>query len=37
MVDKVVPRKDLPKTLGNLLRVLLKRPAASNLPAKVEA
>ena len=29
MVDKVVHRKDLPKTLGNLLRVLLKRPAGS--------
>jgi len=25
----VVHRKDLPKTLGNLLRVLLKRPAGS--------
>ena len=35
MVDKVVHRKDLPKTLGNLLRVLLKRPA--NSVAKREA
>lgn len=37
MVDKVVARKDLPKTLGNLLRVLLKRPAAAQVPATVEA
>jgi acetyl-CoA carboxylase carboxyl transferase subunit beta len=27
MVDKVVHRKDLPKTLGNILRVLMKRPS----------
>jgi acetyl-CoA carboxylase carboxyl transferase subunit beta len=35
MVDKVVHRQDLPKTLGNLMRVLLKRPA--NAVAKREA
>ena len=29
MVDKVVHRKDLPKTLGNLLRVLMKRTSGS--------
>ncbi|WP_019960676.1 acetyl-CoA carboxylase, carboxyltransferase subunit beta [Woodsholea maritima] len=29
MVDKVVHRKDLPKTLGNILRVMLKRPKAN--------
>jgi acetyl-CoA carboxylase carboxyl transferase subunit beta len=29
MVDKVVHRKDLPKTLGNILRVLMKRSSSS--------
>ncbi len=29
MVDKVVHRKDLPKTLGNILRVLMKRQSGS--------
>ncbi|MFN3835033.1 MAG: acetyl-CoA carboxylase, carboxyltransferase subunit beta [Glycocaulis sp.] len=34
MVDRVVHRRDLPKVLGNVLRTLLKRPAASaNIPA----
>ncbi|XBQ17307.1 MAG: acetyl-CoA carboxylase, carboxyltransferase subunit beta [Oceanicaulis sp.] len=39
MVDKVVHRKDLPKTLGNILRVLMKRPAVtqSGVPATAEA
>ena len=36
MVDKVVHRKDLPEVLGNLLRIMLKRPA-STLPAMREA
>ncbi|HCY56480.1 MAG TPA: acetyl-CoA carboxylase carboxyl transferase subunit beta, partial [Oceanicaulis sp.] len=34
MVDRVVHRRDLPKVLGNVLRTLMKRPAASaNVPA----
>ncbi|MGP1273843.1 MAG: acetyl-CoA carboxylase, carboxyltransferase subunit beta [Caulobacterales bacterium] len=34
MVDRVVHRRDLPRVLGNVLRTLMKRPAASsNLPA----
>lgn len=34
MVDRVVHRRDLPKVLGNILRTLLKRPAATaNVPA----
>ncbi|MCP2671057.1 acetyl-CoA carboxylase, carboxyltransferase subunit beta [Maricaulaceae bacterium EIL42A08] len=37
MVDKVVHRKDLPETLGNLMRVMMKRPApGTNAPAKAE-
>ncbi|MEQ8403724.1 MAG: acetyl-CoA carboxylase, carboxyltransferase subunit beta [Oceanicaulis sp.] len=39
MVDKVVHRKDLPETLGNILRVLMKRQSRSSgaVPEKVEA
>lgn len=37
MVDKVVHRKDLPKTLGNILRVLLKRSSGSVVPAEPAA
>ncbi len=37
MVDKVVDRRDLPETLGNLMRVMMKRPApGANAPAPVE-
>ena len=37
MVDKVVSRKDLPETLGNILRVLMKRQSYSGAaPAKPE-
>ncbi|MEO1038907.1 MAG: acetyl-CoA carboxylase, carboxyltransferase subunit beta [Pseudomonadota bacterium] len=35
MVDKVVHRKDLPRVIGNLLRLMLKRPAG-NLAAPAE-
>ncbi|PWE18183.1 acetyl-CoA carboxylase carboxyl transferase subunit beta [Marinicauda salina] len=35
MVDKVVHRRDLPKTLGNILRTLLKRPVAATTTAPV--
>lgn len=34
MVDKVVHRKDLPKTLGNILRVLMKRPSGAMAKAE---
>ncbi|TRO97113.1 acetyl-CoA carboxylase carboxyltransferase subunit beta [Glycocaulis profundi] len=35
MVDKVVHRRDLPRTLGNIMRVLLKRPApTAGVPVK---
>ncbi len=35
MVDKVVHRHELRKVLGNLMRTLLKRPAAAdNTPAR---
>lgn len=38
MVDKVVHRKDLPETLGNILRVLMKRQSYSGAaPVKTEA
>jgi len=38
MVDKVVSRHDLPTVLGNLMRTLLKRPAAAeNTPAPAPA
>lgn len=37
MVDKVVHRRDLPRVLGNVMRVLLKRPApTASVPATVE-
>jgi len=37
MVDKVVHRQDLPETLGNLMRILMKRPApGANAPATTE-
>lgn len=37
MVDKVVHRRDLPETLGNLMRVMMKRPALGpNAPATTE-
>jgi acetyl-CoA carboxylase carboxyl transferase subunit beta len=37
MVDKVVHRRDLPETLGNLMRILMKRPApGANAPATTE-
>lgn len=38
MVDRVVHRKDIPATLGNILRVLMKRPAwNTGAPAKAAA
>ncbi len=37
MVDKVVHRRDLPETLGNLMRIMMKRPApGANAPAVAE-
>ncbi|MCR9129799.1 MAG: acetyl-CoA carboxylase, carboxyltransferase subunit beta [Alphaproteobacteria bacterium] len=36
MVDKVVHRKDLPRTLGNILRVLMKRQSGSVAKAAPE-
>lgn len=37
MVDKVVHRRDLPETLGNLMRIMMKRPApGANAPAITE-
>ena len=38
MVDKVTPRKELPRVIGNLLRLMMKRPANTlPAPAKTEA